>query len=288
MKSISGPQNAIRKSQSVLKKHGKTVGCSLESALTSYNFRKILVVFIITDFVTLQSLFDTVLTQNIYIALVFSFSATLAYNYLPIVISSEINSIRFEKPHKPVMLIIYSVLFSVIVAITAALSLSTKDQLFVSVFGGSEDYSSIMNSLSVSSDSLTADICVWTMALIPVATSMISMYVSLKDTPCVVRLHKLTTARNKLEVSLVQLNAERAKLDRDFEAELRAWDTLSRRSFLERAQCKAESNRLFYRTLLMMLNRSPDAISFNSEKILGSDNDMCIPCMEEFKDLAEF
>lgn len=260
---VNGAHRAVRQ-------HSGVANCSTDGFLISPAVRSVLIIlFVLTDFATLFMLFDQILAQNVILALIFTFSATLTYNYLPIVISNEIHALKREKGHKPYLLVGYAVVFAVVIGLTVALRISTKDQLFTSVFvGSSEDYSSIMSNLSVSSDSITADLAVWIMAIIPVATSLISLYLSLKDDPRSVKLRKLIAARKSLENKLIMLTAQRAELDRDYEAELRSWDSMSRKAFLDREACEAENSKLYYLTLLMMSNKNPDAVNFLTEKLL--------------------
>lgn len=251
-----------------------------EGLLTSYVFRKILVfVFILTDFVTLFSLFDAILVQNLYMALIFTFSSTLFYNYMPIIIANEINARRMDKEHSLTMLYIYTAVFAVITSITVALRLTTRETMFFSPFEGSEDYSGIMNQLSVQSDSPAAYIATIVTAIIPIGTSLISFWLTLKDDPYTVEIFHSKKIRNKLEQMLISLRSEVERYsDRNMEAELLAWEELSHDSFIEQAYAEIDSVNYYFIDLLGTKTKTADSVSYATEEPLGS-----VPASENVK-----
>lgn len=245
-----------------------------EGLLTSYVFRKILVfVFILTDFVTLFSLFDAILVENLYMALIFTFSCTLCYNYMPVVMANEINARRADKEHSLTMLYISAAVFAVIASATAILRLTTREAMFFSPFDGTEDYSGIMNQLSVQPDSPAAYTATIVMAIIPIGTSLVSFWLTLKDDPYSVAIYRNKKALNKLEQKRITLQSEVERYkDRDMEAELLTWEQLSHDSFIEQSFAETDSVNQYFVTLLTTKTKTADSVSFATEEPLGLDH----------------
>ena len=254
------------KIEKIREKHPETAMQNSEGLLTGFTFRKVLVfVFIMTDYSTLFTLFDTILMQDLFLALIFTFSATLCYNYLPIVIAHEINKIKEDKNHSRTLLYVYSGVFAVIAIVTFALRLSTRETIFVDPFDGIVDHSALMSQMTVSPDSPAAYIATISMGLIPVGTSLISLWLALKDDPYTVEMHNLISKKKRLEKKLIKLYSKLEEIGRDIEGELMAFEQEAYESFLERAFAEIDQQKNQYIKLLCVKNKEPDPISILTE-----------------------
>ena len=245
-----------------------------ESFLTSYAARIGLpCILVLTDFAALFSPFDAILVQDLYLALIFTFSCALCFNYLPVIMANEINARRRDKEHSPTMLYLYTALFVVLAVAMAVLRFTTRETMFASPFDGTEDYSGMMNQLSVDPDSPAAYMATIVMAIVPIGTSLVSFYMALLNDSYTVAIYRYKKTRNKLEQKRITLQSEVERYkDRDMEAELLTWEQLSHDSFIEQSFAETDSVNQYFVTLLTTKTKTADSVSFATEEPLGLDH----------------
>ena len=250
----------------IKEKHPEAAMQDSEGFFTAFIPRKInTILCLFCDFSQMYMLFNTLILENYILVLISAFASTFCYDYLPIVMASELNAIKEDKSHSRKLFYMYTAIFSFNAVLTFGLRLSTRTLLFAEPFDDVLATSGVMSQMSISPDSPAAYLTVIVLGLAPIFSSLITFWLALKDSPYTVEMHNHIAKKNRLERKNIRLCRRFDALCYDIEAVLIKADQEIRDSFINKGYAMFDAQKNYYIKLLCMKNQDADVISILTE-----------------------